>query len=81
MKWEQEIINQTSGSVGMTFGSFVEIYYNDMKETTMQGKHWMIDTEIVPFFGKLQLNEIKSTDIRKWQNMMTSYLVANTANN
>ena len=77
LKWEQEIINQSSGSVGMTFGSFVEIYYKDMKErlkeTTMQGKHWMIDTKIVPFFGKLQLNEIKPTDIRKWQNMMTSY--------
>ena len=77
LKWEQEITTQASGSVGMTFGSFVEIYYKDMKErlkeTTMQGKHWMIDTKIVPFFGKLRLNEIKPTDIRKWQNMMTSY--------
>ena len=61
----------------MTFGSFVEIYYNDLKErvkeTTLRGKHWMIDTKITPYFKKLQLNDIKPTDIRKWQNMMTSY--------
>ena len=77
LKWEQEITNQATGSVGMTFGSFVEIYYNDLKErvkeTTLRGKHWMIDTKITPYFKKLQLNEIKPTDIRKWQNMMTSY--------
>ena len=77
LKWEQEITNQATGSVGMTFGSFVEIYYNDLKErvkeTTLRGKHWMIDTKITPYFKKLQLNEIKPIDIRKWQNMMTSY--------
>ena len=77
LKWEQEIIAQANGSVGMTFGRFVEIYFNDLKErlkeTTLQGKHWMIDTKITPYFKSLQLNEIKPTDIRKWQNIMTSY--------
>lgn len=76
-QWEQEIISQASANVGMSFGSFLEIYYNDLKErlkeTTLRGKHWMIDTKILPYFRNRQLNDIKPTDIRKWQNKMTSY--------
>jgi integrase len=29
--------------------------------------------KILPFFGRLSLNEIKATDIRKWQNELTGY--------
>ena len=77
VQWEQEFISQSTGNVGMKFGSFVEIYNEDMKqrlkETTLSSKKWLIDTKILPYFRKIPLNEIKPTDIRKWQNSLTKY--------
>jgi len=32
VQWEQEFISQSTGNVGMKFGSFVEIYNEDMKQ-------------------------------------------------
>ena len=77
VQWEQEFISQSTGNVGMKFGSFVEIYNEDMKqrlkETTLSSKKWLIDTKILPYFRKIPLNEIKPTDIRKWQNTLAKY--------
>lgn len=33
----------------------------------------MVDLKITPYFGKMPLSEIKPTDIRAWQNSLTSY--------
>lgn len=77
LQWERDFINQATESLGMTFGSFVELYYKDMegrlKESTLRSKRFMIDCRITPTFKKMALNEIKATDIRKWQNSLTSY--------
>ena len=76
-KWEQEFISQSTGSIGMSFESFIEIYFRDMEErlkaSTLESKKWMINSKILPYFKKLQLNAIKPTDIRKWQNAMRKY--------
>ena len=76
-QWEQEFISQSTGSVGMSFESFIEIYYHDMeerlKESTLESKKWMIQSKILPYFRKLQLNAIKPADIRKWQNTLKKY--------
>ena len=54
LKWEQEITNQAAGSVGMTFGSFVEIFAIDkqerIKESTWANKEHIIRTKILPYF-------------------------------
>ncbi len=77
LQWERDTINQATESVGMTFGDFVEIYYQDMserlKESTLRSKHFMIDQKITPYFRSKPLSEIKPTDIRKWQNALTAY--------
>ena len=40
--------------------------------STVAGKKWLIDLKITPFFGRMPLNEIKPTDIRRWQNELSA---------
>lgn len=81
LKWEREFLNQIDGSLGMTFQDFIELYLKDMesrlKTTTVQNKRFLIDQKITPYFGKFPLNEIKPTDIRKWQNQLSKYRDSN----
>ena len=77
LEWEKEFLNQVTGSLGMTFDDFIELYMKDMekrlKASTVANKRFLIEQKIVPFFGKSPLNDIKPTDIRKWQNELTTY--------
>ena len=77
LEWEKEFLNQATGSLGMTFKDFIELYMKDMekrlKPGTVANKKFLIDQKITPVFGKIPLNDIKPTDIRKWQNELTSY--------
>lgn len=61
----------------MTFAEFVKVYLADMeyrlKPSTIANKKNLIETKLIPFFGRIPLTEIRSTDIRKWQNGLTSY--------
>ncbi len=75
--WEREFINHANGSLGMMFGDFIKLYFEDMekrlKPSTIENKRWLINLKITPFFGRKSLNEIKPTDIRRWQNELCSY--------
>ena len=77
LQWERDFISQSTGSLGMTFKDFIELYMKDMeqrlKPSTVANKLWLIDLKVTPYFGKISLQEIKPTDIRKWQNSLTSY--------
>lgn len=61
----------------MTFASFVERYTEDMKprlkENTWHTKEHVIRTKFLPYFGKRKLSEIKSQDILRWQNELTTH--------
>ncbi len=76
-EWERQLIIKTKADVGMLFSDFIELYFEDLshrlKPSTLDNKHWIIDQKITPVFGKIPLNEISSTDVRKWQNKLTSY--------
>jgi len=65
----------------MLFSDFIQIYFDDMKHrlraSTVENKHWIVDKKITPIFGKKPLSQITSTDIRKWQNGLISYLDEN----
>lgn len=77
LQWERDFMNQATANIGMTFHDFVELYLADMenrlKPSTIQSKKFLIDMKIMPFFGRMALGEIKPTDIRRWQNQLTSY--------
>ncbi len=77
LQWERDFISQSTGSLGMSFKDFIELYMKDMeqrlKPSTVANKRFLIDLKVTPFFGKIPLQEIKPTDIRKWQNTLTSH--------
>lgn len=56
----------------MTFGSFVEIYLKDLesriKKNTFLTKKHIIETKILPYFGRRRLDEIRTSDVIQWQN-------------
>ena len=72
LQWERDFLSQASGSLGMLFQDFIELYQKDMeqrlKSSTIAGKRFLIDLKITPVFGKMKLDEIKPTDVRRWQN-------------
>ena len=76
-EWERDFLNQSSASLEMRFADFIQVYFKDMeqrlKRSTIANKRFMVDLKITPYFGKMPLNEIKPTDIRAWQNSLTSY--------
>ena len=38
-----------------------------LREHTMRTKKYVFDLKILPYFGKMKMNEITASDIRKWQ--------------
>ena len=77
VKWEKETLDRLNGNTDMTFASFVERYTEDMKprlkENTWHTKEHVIRTKFLPHFGKRKLSEIKSQDILRWQNELTTH--------
>lgn len=72
--WAKEFLQQQESNLEMKFDRFVKIYLEDMgarlKENTVQTKKYIINMKILPYFGNRSMNEIKATDIRKWQTIM-----------
>ena len=77
VKWEKETLDRLNGNTDMRFASFVERYTEDMKprlkENTWHTKEHVIRTKFLPYFGKRKLSEIKSQDILRWQNELTTH--------
>lgn len=65
---------KTEGDMDMFLEDFVEQYFedkkNELKQRSIQNKRYMIDQHILPYFGKLRMNEISPLQITKWQNEM-----------
>ena len=77
LEWEQKFQQQSAGDLDMSFEAFVEIYTTDLKtrlkESTWQTKEHIIQTKIVPYFGKRKINEITTKDVIAWQNELLAY--------
>jgi len=70
--WAEEFKVQQAQNLDMMFGSFVELYLEDMgkriRENTLRSKKYIIDLKILPYFEKRKIAEITAADIRMWQN-------------
>lgn len=73
-QWVREFLSSKQADMNMKFEDFVKIYYSDMetrlRENTMSTKKYIVDLKVLPFFGQKKINEIKPSDIRKWQNIL-----------
>ena len=74
LAWERDYCKAQSGSLDMRFADYAEMYKTDIanriKISTMETKRNIIDTKLVPYFGKRKISEITSADIMHWQNEM-----------
>ena len=74
LEWERNFKLKDNQSISMAFGSFVEIYLNDLesriKKNTFLTKKHIIETKLLPYFGKRKLDEIRTADVIRWQNEM-----------
>lgn len=75
--WERDFKLQTDLDLSMPFHKFVEVYMSDLKPrlkyNTWLSKKVVVDLKILPYFKDKPLNEIKSSDIIKWQNELIKY--------
>ena len=74
LAYEREFLEKQASNPDMTFQSLWELYLEDMtarlKFSTIQTKKHICETKILPFFGNKAVNEIKASDIRRWQNTL-----------
>lgn len=72
--WERSFLNVKAETMDMTFADFVKVYTEDMKPklrwNTWLSKEYIIQKKLLPYFGKKKMNEIKASDIIKWQNTL-----------
>ena len=76
-EWEHKFNQQNSADMDMTFEAFWELYEKDMKprvkESTWDTKQNIVETKILPYFGKKKIRDITTKDIISWQNEMLAY--------
>lgn len=76
-EWERTFEQQTTADLNMTFEAFIELYKKDMlarlKENTWLTKENIINTKILPYFGKRKISEITTKDVIAWQNELLAY--------
>lgn len=70
--FERSFLEQTQGEPTMTFASLVDLYLADartrLRLSTVTTKEYVIKSKMLPFFGKLRLDQITPAHVRKWQN-------------
>ena len=74
--FERDFLEQQSANPDMTFQNLYEIYMEDMaarlKQSTLLTKKAVLQTHILPFFDSKPINEIKASDVRRWQAKLMS---------
>jgi len=74
LAYERDFLERQSANPDMTFQNLYELYMEDMaarlKQSTILTKKHIYETHILPFFGSKPINEIKASDVRRWQNQL-----------
>lgn len=72
LEWERNFKLKENQSISMSFKSFVDIYLTDLepriKRNTFLTKKYIIETKILPYFGKRKLDDIRTSDVIQQQN-------------
>lgn len=75
--WEREQMLKVDVKMDMTFESFVDIYSNDKKNrlklNTWLSKEHIIKQKLLPYFGRMKMDDIGTKEIIAWQNEMINY--------
>lgn len=73
-KWENDFKSRQAGNLEMSFNDFVQVYIEErfprLKNSTRATKENIIEKHILPYFKNKSINEITSTDVIRWQNIL-----------
>lgn len=73
-EWERNFRQQQKKDLDINFENFVEIYFEDMKnrlrESTIINKRYVFDLKVTPYFKHKKMCEIRTSDVRAWQNAL-----------
>ena len=76
-EWEMHFLDRRSKDPTILFSSLVNNYLEDMesrlKPTTLEGKRYIFESKITPFFGKMQICDIDPVTVHRWQNALIDY--------
>ena len=76
-EWERNFLERQQVDLSITFENFIQLYNEDMKhrlrEHTHTQKQYLINSKLLPFFGKLPVSQITPATVRKWQNELIAY--------
>lgn len=71
-KFERDFLAKQQNNCDMSFETLVELYLEDaatrVRATTLENKKYVIDLKILPYFKKMNVNDINPNHVRKWQN-------------
>lgn len=77
LEWEKTFLGTCKTDVTMTFETLVGKYMADcearLEPTSVMHKEYIINTKLLTYFGKMQLNEITVTTVRQWQNTLITH--------
>ena len=72
--WEERAMIDAEGAIDSTFEAFFETYKADMRprlrEHTWITKEYIIRDKILPYFGRMPMDEIEPIDVIRWQNKL-----------
>lgn len=72
--FERDFLSKQKNNCDMIFKNLVELYMEDSKTrvraTTFNTKKYLIDLKILPYFENMNVSNITSNHIRKWQNAL-----------
>lgn len=83
-EYEREFLLTQARSCDMLFENFVSLYYNYSEKVkrnrkgTVRNKQNIIETHILPYFGKKKVNAITPNDIHEWQQTIMESEFQNT---
>lgn len=76
-EWELESKRSSAGTLNMTIQSFAKIYINNcsarIKESTLETKRNIIEKQILPYLGNIELDKLSTKDIISWQNRLLQF--------
>ena len=73
-EWERSFLEKIAPSPTMQFSALADLYLDDVKANrkaiTYKTRESRVRLWILPYFGKMPLNEITPAKVRKWENML-----------
>ena len=77
VQYEMDFKLRLAGDLDMSFADFVKVYreerYARLRESTSSMKDYIIEDKILPYFGRMKMREISSTDVVRWQNELLGF--------